>query len=112
VWIAAPPTGKAIEIVLLFTAPQSNFSGWPGRNSMGTQLLGSFEIENGYRLWIVWYVIDKPMMEAKTGTVTYFKSGRAVVQERRKHRAIIFSQAKDGSRILLECNVEIHQNGN
>jgi hypothetical protein len=112
VWITAPPTGKAIEIVLLFTAPRSNVSGWPGHNSMGTQLLGSFQIENGYRLWIVHYVIDKPAMDPKRGTLTHFKSGKGVAQQNRKYRAIIFSQANDGSRILFESNVEIHQKGN
>ncbi len=111
-WITAPPTGKAIEIVLLFTAPHSNFSGWPGRDSMGTDLLGSFQIENGYRLWIVHYMIDKPIIDTKWGAVTYFKSGKAVVQQSRNHREIIFSQTKDGSRILFECYVGRHQNGN
>jgi hypothetical protein len=49
-------------------------------------------------------------MDAKRGTVTYFKSGKAAAQQNRKHRAIIFGQAKDGSRILFECIIEILQN--
>lgn len=112
VWITAPPAGQAIEFALLFTVPRSNVSGWPGHNSMETQLLGSFQIENDYRLWIVYYTIDKPVMDPKRGTLTHFKSGKGVDQQNRKYRAIIFSQAKDGSRILFECNVEIHQNDN
>lgn len=107
VWIPAPASGKALEVVLLLTAPCSNALGWPGRDSMGTQLLGSFEIENGYRVWMVYYVIDKPTMDTRTGVMTCFTSGKRAMEESRRHRAIIFSQATDGSRILYESNVEI-----
>lgn len=109
IWIPAPASGKAIEIVLLLTAPHFDTVSWPGRDSMGTQLLGSFVIDNGYRSWMVYYVINKPTMDTRSGTVTYFKSGKRAMQESRRHRAIIFSQSIDGSRILLECNVEIQE---
>ena len=112
IWIVAPPSGKAIEIVLLLTAPHPSASGWPGRDSMGAQLIGSIEIENGYRLWLVYYVIDKPLMDDRKGTATYFKSREKVAQQSRRHRANIFSQAADGSRILFESNVQIQHNGN
>ena len=111
VWIPAPASGKALEIVLLLTAPYFNTLGWPRRDSMGAQLVGSFEIENGYRLWMVYYVIDKPTMDTRKGVMTYFKSGKRATQESRRHRAIIFSQSADGSRIFFECNVEIQETG-
>lgn len=110
IWIEAPPPGKAIEIVLLLTAPQPSASGWPGRDSMGTQFIDSIEIENGCRLWLVYYLIDTPIMDDRKGIATYFKSGKKVAQQSRRHRAIIFSQAADGSRILLESNVQIQHN--
>src|SRR4030042_4888699 len=107
VWISAPPSGKAVEIVLLLTAPHFKTLGWPGRDTMGAELLESFQIENGYRCWIVYYVIDKPKMDPRKGVPTYFKSGKRNIQKSRKYRAVIFSESKDGSRILFECNVQI-----
>lgn len=109
VWIPAPPSGKAIEIVLLLTAPHFNTLGWPGRDSMGAQLLGSFEIENGCHLWIVYYAIDRPTMDRRKGVMTHFKSGMQATLENRRYRAIIFSKSTDGSRIFFECNVEIQK---
>lgn len=110
IWISSPPPGKAIEIVLLFTTPCPDVSNWPGRDSMKAQLLGSFQVESGYRVWLVYYTIDKPTMDARKGTVTLFKSGKAIAQQKRIYRAIILSQAPDGSRILYECNSEISIN--
>jgi hypothetical protein len=107
VWVPAPPPGKALEIVLLLTAPQPNTLDWPGRESMGTQLLGSFQIESGYRVWIVYYVIDRPTMDTKKGVMTRFKSGKRATQGTRRHRAIIFGQSPDGSRFFFESNVKI-----
>lgn len=109
VWIQAPPSGKALEIVLLLTAPHFNTLSWPGRDSMRAQLLESFQIKDGYRLWIVYYVIDKPTVDPRKGVMTHFKSGNRAMQESRRCRAIIFSQSPDGSRILFECNVEIEK---
>lgn len=106
-WISSPPPGKAIEIVLLFTTPCADVSNWPGRDSMKTQLLGTFQIESGYRAWLVYYMVDKPTMDQRKGTMTLFKSGKATVRQKGIYRAIIPSQAPDGSRVIYECNAEI-----
>lgn len=107
IWIASPPPDKAIEIVLLFTTPCADVSNWPGRDSMKAQLLGTFQIESGYRAWLVYYTVDKPTMDQRKGIMTLFKSGKALARQKGIYRAIIPSQAPDGSRVIYECNAEI-----
>jgi hypothetical protein len=46
VWIPPPPIGHAVETVVIITTAAALTDGWPGRRSMGTRLVGRFQLDN------------------------------------------------------------------
>jgi len=60
IWIPNAPKPKATEIDVITTAQTAPVSGWPGKRSMGTSLVGSFQLENGEAVWVVHRVVDMP----------------------------------------------------
>jgi hypothetical protein len=59
-WIPNAPTGKATEIDILLSTAATKIAGWPGRDSMGTQLIDSVQLDSGAMAWIVHWVIPMP----------------------------------------------------
>jgi len=58
IWVPAAPVGKAVEFAFVFTKPNILVSGWPGRISMGTELLKEMPLPNGRTVWVVHAVVD------------------------------------------------------
>lgn len=52
-WVPNAPEGKATEISILITTAATTVSGWPGKGSMGTGLVGSVTLANGDTVWAV-----------------------------------------------------------
>jgi hypothetical protein len=108
IWIPAAPNGKAVEIDVVFTRPDTIVSNWPGRNSMQTELVGKLVLENQEIVWVVHHVVDVPAFNLPaSGNPTWFKSGRDVNLADGNIRAILFGNADDGSRFMVDCAVEI-----
>lgn len=53
-WLPRPGDSRVVEITLLLLRPGTRVTGWPGRRSMGTALLGSVVLPNGESMWLVW----------------------------------------------------------
>lgn len=106
VWIPAGPEGKAVEIDIVFTRPDTIVNSWPGRNSFNTELIGRLSLENQEIVWIVHRVVDVPDLKFPTGSSTVFKSGRDVNLANGNLRAIVFGHSNDGSRFMVDCDVE------
>jgi len=107
-WIPAAPKGKAVEIDVVFTRPGTVVSNWPGRNSMQTELVGKLVLENREIVWVVHRVVDVPAFNLPSGgNPTWFKSGRDVNLADGNIRAILFGNADDGSRFVVDCAVKI-----
>jgi hypothetical protein len=47
VWIQPPPVGHAVETVVIITTAGTTTTDWPSKRSMGTQLVGRFQLDNG-----------------------------------------------------------------
>lgn len=64
-WIENSEESTCLEVALIFTEKGINVSGWPGKKSMGTQLLKSYKLPNGETLWLVYYktIIDDKLKE-------------------------------------------------
>jgi hypothetical protein len=104
VWAPAPPDGKASKIYICITTPSAKISEWPGKDSMGTSLIGSFHLNNGDTVWAVSQIVDCPDF-SKFGTRTgYFFNGksRGDLRESDNLRALLFGDNPDGSRVIYD----------
>lgn len=110
--ILAAPKGKAVEIAVIFTAPDTKITDWPTRQSMNTELVGKLDLENAETVWVVHRTDDVPPLPAETRNATWFKSGREVGMSEDNIRGIIFGSHEDGSRFMIECAVDASKHGN
>lgn len=107
IWIPNAPELKATEIDILFTNPSTRVSGWPGRRSMKTTLIGSFTLINGETVWAVYWVIDMPDLSHLGRGVGRFYSRRSEKDlESGGLRALVFGAEPDGSRVMYDCAVQ------
>jgi len=60
IWLPNAPAAKGTEVDVLITSPAARVSDWPGKRSMGTELVCSFSLENGERVWAVHRVVELP----------------------------------------------------
>lgn len=104
VWIpSASKERRAVEVAVLITFYNVKISNWPGKQSMGTKLVGTFTLENEDSVWVVYREIDQPHLGTRTGKVTWFKPKEEVNLEDPNLRMIVFGHdPKNGSRWMME----------
>lgn len=106
-WLPNAPELKATEIDILITKPTTKVTGWPGKRSMGTSLIGSFPLNNGETVWAVYWVIDMPdISQLGRGTGHLFKGRTREDLESEDLRALVFGTERDGSRVMYDCAVQ------
>lgn len=108
-WIPAPAVRQAIEIAIIFTEPETLVTGWPARRSMGTELVGKLELENGSTVWLVYHQVEIPQFGPVQGKVTPFQSGKDVDLSQSDIGIIVLGTAQDGSRFMMECATEFSE---
>jgi hypothetical protein len=106
VWIPAPPDNRAVEIDIIFTAPDTLVSGWPCKNSMNTQLIDSMSLSSGEKVWVVHWVTDMPNLGTLHGTPRYFKDKNKDDLIGAGLHILVFGDEKDGSRVIYDCPAE------
>lgn len=107
IWIPNAPKPKATEIDVFITSQNTPVTGWPGKRSMGTSLVGSFRLENGETVWVVHRVIDMPDLSSATkGSVHFYKGMGPQDLESDNLRALVFGHEQDGSRVIYHCVVQ------
>jgi len=103
IWIPNAPIPKATEIDVIITAPNTPTTGWPGKRSMGTSLIGSLKLGNGETVWVVHMAIDMPAPFTATNVSPHFFKGMGPRDlESDNLRALAFGHEKDGSRIIYD----------
>jgi hypothetical protein len=111
VWLQNAPTSKATEIDILISAPETRVTSWPGKNSMGTELVGFLTLARGDTVWVVYRVVHVPNYQNLGGRGPYYYRNRTKGELNSKHlRAMAFGNATDGSRIIYDCRV-VHSSG-
>lgn len=100
----------AIEVLLFITEKDVKTSNWPGKNSMSTKLIDSFEIENESTVWFVYHEIEMPELtnlNFNSNNATQFKSALEKRDGERNLRTIIFGKnEKDRSRYAMELKID------
>lgn len=110
-WIPTSPPGKATEIAILIAAYPDNPDSWPGKNSMGTKLVGTLKLENGAIVYVVCSAIERPIFQTKTINASLFKGRSRTDFEEGKLRMLAFATHDDGSRVLYDYPVNV-ESGN
>lgn len=104
IWLPNAPDMKATEIDVLITRPDVVTTGWPGKRSMGTSLIGSFPLENGDTVWAVHWVVAMPNFESLGKGVGRFYHGRSKDDLKGEGmRVLVFGEEPDGSRVMYDC---------
>jgi len=107
IWLPNAPEPKATEIDILLVKPTTPVSGWPGKQSMGTSLIGSIPLESGETVWAVYWMVDMPdLTKAAKGTGHFFKGKNEKDVEREGLRALVVGTESDGSRVMYDCAVQ------
>jgi hypothetical protein len=107
IWLPNCPEAQATEIAIMITSPGVSVTGWPSKNKMGTKLVGSYILANGEAVWIVYRIVNIPNLTF-TGSPNsgFFKGHNKEDLSTGNLRAILVSQAQDGSRVMLDCVVQ------
>ena len=107
-WVPPPPDNKAVEKYILITTPHAKIPEWPGKDSMGTELIGSFQLNNGNIVWVVSLIIDCPdFSKSGSGTGHFFKGkSKDDLKDSANLRALAFGDNPDGSRVIYDITVE------
>ena len=56
-WIPSAPLEMAVEIDVIITSPEVQCSDWAARKFMQTELVGSFVLDNGDTVWVVYRAV-------------------------------------------------------
>jgi hypothetical protein len=56
VWVPPPPEGTAVNFDVVYVIERMPVTDHPGRDSMGTELVGMVELENRERVYVTWLV--------------------------------------------------------
>jgi hypothetical protein len=106
-WIDNAPALKATEVDIIITKPEVSGSGWPGKQTMGTSLIGSFQLENKETIWAVSWIIDMPdLSKIGKGVGKFFRGKSKENLETDGLRALVFGTEADGSRVIYDCAVQ------
>ncbi|MEQ8765160.1 MAG: hypothetical protein RL885_14600 [Planctomycetota bacterium] len=105
-WIPAAPKGKATEILIILTRKGTKVTDWPTPTGMGTELVGQMDLDNGDTAWVVHHVVDVPDLRLPSGTPSWFKGCSREDLSGGNLRAVLFGNADDGSRFMVDCAVE------
>jgi len=106
IWIPNAPKPKATEIDIIITAETMPVTGWPGKRSMGTSFIGSFQLESGETIWVVYMVIDMPDLSAIRGKAQFYRGMGPHDLEGGNLRISVYGHEKDGSRAIYDCVVQ------
>lgn len=107
IWIMNAPKPRSIEIDVIITAPNTPVTVCPGKRSMGTSPIGSFQLKNGDTVWLVYMEIDMPALSCSTHRNVHFYKGKGPQDlESDNLRAFVFGDEQDGSRVIYDCTVQ------
>jgi len=107
IWIPSPSQGKAIEILIILTLPETKISTWPGAKSMGTSLVGKIDLDSGKKVWAVYRVMELPSLKhLENGKSTFFGNSSQKDLKGPGLRALIPVEFVDGSMGFLDATIE------
>lgn len=103
-WVTASGPEEAVEFNIVLTKPPHPEVGWPGKDSMGASLAGTFELENGERAWVIHRRVPLPKLKS-------LQIPAAAIQDVEftddaKYSIALLGCAEDGSRFLYDAPID------
>lgn len=108
-WLPVAPEKQMTEVSIFLVDGQLPPDDWPGKDSMGTKLVGLMPIEHGGTVPIVYREV--PMLEGgepKQGVPRYFK-GASEADLAHANRMVAWGAADDGAIMFLECPLTVQR---
>ena len=106
--IPSAPNGHSVEITIFLLSPKVSPEGWPGRNNMGTQLIGNLPLEGGGRVSIVHRLTNVWPSIPKRTVVPNFFAGKNLTDLRKANRMVAWGEETDGSIVFVELPININ----
>ena len=100
-----PAKGCAIEFDLFIIEPTTYVSDWPGKNSMKTELVGSYTLPSGRSVWVIYWEIPMPKLPRLRGAPKYFQGSGPSDLTGDGLRALLFGDEPDGSKVIYDCRL-------
>ena len=112
-WVAAPSVGLAVSFDILITKPETTVSDWPGKRSMGTQLVARMSLAGNELLWVVHRVevVSQEVLDSiakarsSQNAAIRLDSRRALDFTNKNLRVILMHRVNDGSYLLIEAAI-------
>ena len=102
-WIPNAPENMATEIDIIITKPEVLVSGWPAKNSMGTQLIGKLELDNGDTVWFIYMYTEIPKFPEKMSGKLRHSNGESIDEIKDGNlKAMVFGDNPDGSKVIYD----------
>jgi hypothetical protein len=108
-WLPVAPEKQMTEVSIFLIDGQLPLDDWPGKDSMGTKLVGLMPMEHGGTVAIVHREI--PMLkggEPRQGVPRYFK-GASEADLTDVNRMVTWGAADDGAIMFLECPLTVQR---
>ena len=100
-YIAPPQITKANEVGVFISEPTTQVSNWPAKNSMNSQLVGSYTLPNESKLWVVYWECECPDFSGLPNKFKFF-NGVSKSDVAETIRAVVFGDHEDGSKVLYD----------
>lgn len=100
--VEPPAEGRAREIGIFLVEPPSAVSGWPGKNKMGTKLIGSYRMVGGSTIWAVHWETACPDFSGIDGRPATLFNGISRSDISSDLRAILYGDHEDGSKVVYD----------
>jgi hypothetical protein len=110
-YVPKPAEGKAIEFDLFIIEPTTLVSGWPGKNSMNTSLVGSYALPSGRSVWVVYWEIPTPQLPTRCGKANFFEGKSFEDLKGDGLKLLAFGEEPDGSKVIYDYTVSFEDRG-
>lgn len=106
-----PSEGRALEIDILIIDPTVKLiPEWPGKDNMGTSLVGSFQLPSGKTVWVVYWEIPMPnKSEQKVVRGNFFEGYTRDDLKGDGFKLLVFGHEPDGSKTLYDYKMSIER---
>jgi hypothetical protein len=109
-WIPNAPNQKATEIDIFILNSTIRVTGWPGKNAIGTSLIGKLALESGETVWVVYRIVDIPDLTSSTrGSGNFFRGINRDDLKSNNLRTLVFGSEPDGSKVIYDCAIEVNK---
>jgi hypothetical protein len=111
VWLASAPKGLANEVAVFLVSTEADAREWPGRDSLGTTLVGTLPLDQKGIIFIVHRPTDTwPRIPEEAPAPKYF-AGKGPADIAEANRAVAWDEEPDGSISFIEMRVRLVPKG-